>query len=310
MRRDLLAACAGVRAVWSSELPKADKLLLVYSAVYCCGYAGRGSLEPFRALARSVFEPAFAMTLSSCSDAEVVDAGWRVLDVRDGSVVVERDGFRVRAPSSSCVSRARLPVATPSADDVVSLRAPAVGWGGVGGFVTRAGTSFPPAPLTRLYVNLTRPFATWALSTLGDALDRASIPYQLKVAAHPAAYRRRDACVVYVGTDTLDAALCVLTDRIAGDAVRLGRGIPVLTGRHRRDLGIGIADEPDDVSSRGESFGLWVARLLGTAVAETADADVPIIAKRVCTLIEEAGRDPERPHLRAAFGESHATEAT
>jgi hypothetical protein len=275
-------------AVARASRSPSERAGLAYLAVYACGYSGRGDLIPFKPLTSAASDTRFLAELGTSVKDRVLVEGLVVTDWNDETLNVRFGPIRAAVP------RRRVQAEGLVAGRAVTVDVPAILPGRLPGFVARRGSVVvTDEPITRLYLNIRPAQAQWVLGPLAAALDSAAIPFEMKVLAHPRAYRRRDAGVVYVPTSRLDAAIQILRGRRDRDGVILDAAVPTLV--HQIDEGIGLADSPDDVA-HGLSFGQWVSGLF-TAAAER-DPSARSIAQDVRRSIAGAGRDPDRPYLR------------
>ncbi|GAA1005109.1 hypothetical protein GCM10009556_009550 [Acrocarpospora pleiomorpha] len=266
-----------------------ERVQLAYLAVYACGYVGRGDLNRFKTLTAASSDTVFLARLSATVTDRVEVSGIRVRSWDENTVYVQHGRLR------AAVARHRIREEDLAEGRTVTVEVSAILPGRLPGFVLRQGGRWPWAePTTRLYLNIRATQAAWVLGPLAVALDRAGIPYETKVLAHPRAYLRRDAAVIYVPTSEFDRAADLVAARVAGDGIRLADPVPTLT--RRLGPGIGSADEPDDIG-QGQSHGQWVSGLLTAAARKCADAET--IAAAVRQAIRAAGRDPAAPYLRA-----------
>jgi hypothetical protein len=276
---------AAVAEAADSDVERAQ---LAYLAVYACGYVGRGDLDRFKTLTAASTDTVFLARLSATITDRVQVSGIQVQRWNETTVYVQYGQVR------AAFARHRVHDEDLAEGQTVTVEVPAVLPGRLPGFVLRQGRHWPwDEPTTRLYLNVRAAQAAWVLGPLAAALDGAGIPFETKVLAHPRAYLRRDAAVVYFPTSELDRAANLVQARIAQDEVRLAASVPLLT--HRLSPGIGFADEPDDIG-QGQSHGQWVGHLLATAARQCQGAEA--IADHVRKAIREAGRDPATPHLR------------
>lgn len=263
---------------------------LAYEALYACGFDGRGKLERFRSPSVVADDVLLWESITTIVPDAMRVRGWRI-DRLDGErVVVERDGVR------AFVERNTLPLKIRRGGRV-SISLPAV-HRPLGGFIRRYDEQWESVnarPISRFYLNVSPHLAPWVLGSLFRHLC-AVTPIAAKVLAHRAAYRRRDAAVLYVPSEKAGVALGALLRRMAFDNVRLPRSVPLFT--FPVAPGVGFADEPSDLGVRGVSHGRWVSSVFAQATARCHDVDV--VVDRVQRAIRRFGRDPRNPWLRAA----------
>ena len=183
-------------------------------------------------------------SLTAAAASEVCErTGWRTAGPGDEALVVEKAGVRFRAAPSAIVA---------TSNGSATVRIPARLEGLSPGFVTLLGARSPEGEddVVRFYWNLTAPAARDLISRLSSGLERAAIPYRLKVCADPGGFARCDAGVLYV--HTTDARSVVpLTRAVASGLGRgLEPGVPALT--RRLAPGLSLAHDPGGGRSFGE----------------------------------------------------------
>lgn len=285
---EILAAARAMAVIARTSGPKADAFALTYLALYCCGYSGHGALDEFEAVAYAVIDTAFvAGLMGEVNDRRPV-SGWKVTGWDEKRVFLERDSvaaFATRRDVSGQIA--------PGSSVTVSV--PALAPGQRPGFVLRQGLQIPEDdPVSRLYLNIQATAASWVLGDLARTFDRHELPFLLKVLAHPRAYLRRDACVIYTSSARIGEAVDVLRGALERAAVRLEDGVPLFT----RELAAGIGTA-DDLAASGigeRSYGQWVGGLFFKAAASSTDPKD--IAQLVAEAISASGRDLEHPYLR------------
>lgn len=147
----------------------------------------------------------------------------------------------------------------------------------------------------RIYLHVTGPDAApriWA-DVLG-LLECERVPYRAKITSSRIGYPRQDACVVYLGPESWDAA-----ELIAGAAQGLpGLGATVSAFVRELAPGVGAAWEPDDgrAGMRRVSFGEHRASAVAAGlVAHAQDPAARTLAQTVHDSLLEAGIDPADP---------------
>lgn len=290
-----LAAARGALRVARSVSDEHQAMMALYHGVYACGYAGRGSLEPFYIMGSGFSDASFVAGVVAQASLRPKTSEWRVLGVSARELVLEGSGIRAswsQHPPDSV---------TVAVGSMVAVPLPSIVAGASPGFLWTCGNSRPSlAELSRLYLNITPRHAAWVLGELAKRLDEAGIPFDAKVLAHPQGYRRRDACVIYVPSSRIEATL----DVIARELCRAGRSLraPIPLFTKRLMDGVGFADEPSDISPTGMSHGLWVSGLYLEATTKVEAMKTRLtaatVASRVRELVEATGRDPDHPYLR------------
>jgi len=288
--RDLHGAAAGMAAICRAADGDDDRDRLAYVAMYAGRFTGRGrGLDVYRACAQRLRDDDFVRSLFGAVSDTVEVHGWKVVGHDHDRILIEKDGMAAFVMANELTGG--------SGSDVVTFRSPVLRVGMLPGFVVRTGREalVDRALLSRLYVSVKAPAASWALGPLARRLDADGVPFEMKVIANTQSYLRHDACVVYVASSDEERAIGLVVEATSAAPGAVHARGPRLTGPV--GTGVSLAHEPSDVSSEGISHGQWVASLFGQAARHSSVP--PIIAARVRALIIEAGRDPSRPHLRA-----------
>jgi hypothetical protein len=150
-------------------------------------------------------------------------------------------------------------------------------------------------PLVRFYWHVDAAGAVQLMGLLTRRLNRAGLPFRLKVVNDPRGFGRCDAAVLYIRQADYAAGAAIVGDIYPHLAAHVGRAIPALT--HCLAPGLGLAEDP----GQGESFGLHRCMLLAEGLVRgeeaghgDADARLSVIEQRFA----EAGLNLERPYLR------------
>jgi hypothetical protein len=285
-----------------------DRTRLAYLAVAVGGFGDReysertsdreaDVLRPFREMGSAVMDAPFVEKLRAAVPGVVWSDGWTVTGTDPDRILMTRDGVRAWARPD------RVEPSSPASGTQVRVRIPSLSAGIAPGFVVRRSPVPVPEPWTRVYLNLPAARAPWFLGPLTDEIAE-HMPVLSKVAAHPRAFLRRDAGVLYLPTDRVPPVLDLIQSAIHRDGVVLEQGTPLLT--RRIAPGVATADDPSDLPS--PSHGRWVADLVLDALKDVAsqepeegDPTPEREARVVVALVRRilaAGRDPAAPHLR------------
>ncbi len=157
--------------------------------------------------------------------------------------------------------------------------------------------------LTRIYWHLSSVGAVPFVRTASTALNRAAVPFRLKVLRDPSCFSRCDAGVLYVRRsdyNTIADALHTVYEETAGF---LKAGVPAFA--KQLASGVALAEDPGG----GQSFGEHRCRLLADAVLH-AHEETESAETRVCYVVkylESHGVSVERPFLNAGSGDSDPT---
>jgi hypothetical protein len=221
-----------------------------------------------------------------------VETGWTARGVRDGRVVVERQGLTLEVAPDACVP----PISEPLASVVqISLRVPSARPNLSPGYFLVIGD----APISqgdgllRLYWHLKPGGPARWLQCATEALNARNLPFHLKVLNSPQLFSRCDAGVLYLPQSAFLAARPALIDIYANVGAELRSGVPAFT----KSLapGIGLAESPG-----GESFGLNRCNLIADGLVRSrTEARTDNVGRLDCVLTRwvEAGLDIERPYL-------------
>ncbi|MFJ9539124.1 T3SS effector HopA1 family protein [Streptomyces sp. NPDC101225] len=255
-----------------------------------------GRSDDVEALApRSLPDPALeARLLAAMPHRHITRDVERLGDGDDSGVPVLLDGVRVTLAQErlgtarpGAPAPARVPVRLDAARPAVSP-----------GFFLCESTvpaRVRPTGMLRVYLHVTAPEAAprvWA-DVLG-LLEGEQLPYRAKIASSRTAYPRQDACVVYLGPESWDAA------ELIADAARRLPGLGGTVSAFVRELapGVGAAWEPDDTrpGMRRVSFGEHRAGALAAGLTEHAlDPTARGREQAVRDSLLQAGVDPADP---------------
>ena len=286
---DIVRAARGAAAI-ATAAPEAEQALLAYVALYACGYTGRGSLDTFNTVGAASKDAVFLAQLVEAVPDRVTLSDWIVTGWNDDRVFLEKEAIR------TFIARRRLKEDHLVVGRPVSFTRSALALDTMPGFVMRRGIETSIGhPLSRLYLNIRPEAAAWVLGPLARTLDREHLPFVLKVLAHPRAYRRRDACVIYVISEQFGEAFDVVRDALAQARLSLDNPVPLFT--KKLAPGMGFAEDLSDLGAAEQSYGQWVSWLFLKAAATSDDARH--IARAVMDEVRACGRDPHRPYLRA-----------
>lgn len=312
VRAQLRSAARGMLRLGDLTADPGDRTRLAYLAVAVGGFGDREDvredveetsapeadvLQPWREMGSAVMDAPFVEKLGAAVPGAVWSNGWTVTGTDPDRILMTRDGVRAWARPD------RVEPSSPASGTEVRVRIPSLSAGIAPGFVVRRSPVPVPEPWTRVYLNLAAAQAPWFLGPLTGEIA-AHMPVLSKVAAHPRAFLRRDAGVLYLPTDRVRRALDLVQSAIQRDGIVLDRGTPLLT--RRLAPGVATADDPSDLPS--PSHGRWVADLVLDAMKDVAsqeteegdptlDREARVVAALVRRILA-AGRDPAAPHLR------------
>jgi hypothetical protein len=221
-----------------------------------------------------------------------LETDWTARGIREGRVVVERQGLTLEVAPEACVP----PISEPLASAVrISLRVPSARPNlSPGYFFVVSDAPMPQGEgLIRLYWHLTPEGAARWLQSATAALNAGNLPFHLKVPHSPQLFTRCDAGVLYLPQSAFAAAQPALRDIYAHVETELRSGVPALT--KALAPGLGFAESP-----AGESFGLHRCNLIADGLVRSRTEGRTDVAGRLdCVLMRwaDAGLDVERPYL-------------
>jgi hypothetical protein len=277
----------------ASALPEsAARALLVsrirsrlYESFYCLGGVGAPGADTARWP-----DPGLVAALSAANAGRGTwEHGWRLDGRDDGTLRVSRDGLRVMARPSQ--------VRTTAAGIAVALPPELPAWSP--GFFTVLGDAnldpAPEEPIARLYFNVRCAGAPVLVAEVTSALNRARVPFRMKVADHPERFGRCDAAVLYAPSADLRRRRRLVDRVVESCSPHLQPRTPVFT----RPLapGVGFAEERGDAA---ESFGMHRCRLLAEAIVIAHERRQRGLGARLAAVarhFDDAGIDIDAPYL-------------
>jgi hypothetical protein len=220
--------------------------------------------------------------------------GWTVERMEDGLVVGTDGTFRARIPVGDC-RPAGGPLCT-SAPFAVRLPKEMPFYSP--GFHMMLGDADLDLrrEQVRVYWNVTASGAAQLVRALTSRLNAMKLPFELKVAAHPRAFRRCDAAVLYLSPEPFLAARDTLV-RVAGQA-QLQAPVPALT--YRLAPGVGLAEDVRD----GPSFGTHRCALLAEAILRAHEEGLERLPTATAHFAD-AGLALDAPYLEPALDGRH-----
>jgi hypothetical protein len=216
----------------------------LYESFYCLGGVEAIRNEHDRGLPDADLVAALSAANSGAGSWE---RGWRLEQERGDELLISRNGISVRARPSECRTRndqGGLLVAFPSELPALSP-----------GFFTAVGDlNLDPDDdelVGRLYFNVSRRGAPALVSEVTSALNRAPVPFRLKVVDNPDGFDRCDAALRYTLAADVRRRRRLLRQMVDRCTVQLRMRTAVFT----KPLapGVGFAEERGDT---GESFGI------------------------------------------------------
>ena len=204
-------------------------------------------------------DPDFVRALSAANQGTGGwEPGWRIEAAQDDVVRLSGRGLRVRAPAADCrPGRGPLRVGAP-----VRLRRPketaSAGFYAALGDAARSRRADDVE--TRVYFNVTPAGAPALVSVCTRLLNGAAIPFELKVADHPAGYDRCDPAVLYLDEGGVERLAGLVPAIFSACRSHLRPRAPAFTrplvpgvavGEHRPALGGSFGELPLPSRRRG-----------------------------------------------------------
>ena len=223
------------------------------------------------------------------------ERGWRAEGVDEDRLIVARDGIRVRVRRSEC----RPWLAAQRIGTEVSVALPPELPALSPGFFTVLGDvdlrSAASDLIVRLYFNVSHAGAVGLVAQLTATLNRARVPFRLKVVDHPLRFGRCDAAVLYVGADAIRGRARLFRRLMDAASGWLEPRTPVFT--RQVAPGVGLGEERGDAA---ESFGMRRCGLLAEGLVDAHERRIRDVEGRLRVVehhFVEAGIDLDAPHL-------------
>jgi HopA1 effector protein family len=230
------------------------------------------------------------------------DPHWTVERLDRDAAVVTAGRLRVRVPPWQC--RASHGSVQPGAS--VSLpvpkELPALSYGYYTAVGDAPGELASPSGVVRVYWNIAPTGAPALVDELTRRLNRARVPFRLKVADHGFRLDRRDAAVLYLRADWFAALRGALRDVARALRARMHPGIPAFT----LELvpGVGLAEE----TGGDKGFGERRCALLADGIVRAHEQGIADAGARVETVADrfaEAGVRIDAPYLEPSLDGRH-----
>jgi hypothetical protein len=287
------------------QSPEAQRRLLVrklqlhlYAHFYVCGFVSPLIAAPFEEN-RALNEPSFVRELSVAnvgtgSFSEPCEV--RRIPATD-QLVIRRGGLDIWVRRDDCVTAAAVPIC-PGVR--IRLRVSKEDLDVSPGFYVALGDRDlheDSHPIVRLYWNVTPPGALRFVRHATIALNRAGLPFKIKVVNRPDWFTRRDALVLYTRQADYPGVARLMADLYGEMADSVKVGVPAFT--KELAIGVGVAEDP----ANGESFGSHRCRIFAEGLIRayeqrrTSDAD-RLRAVREC--FEDNGIPWQRPYVNSA----------
>jgi class II lanthipeptide synthase len=298
------ALSAEVAAAMGAEAAQAylqDQLRnRLYSSFYCSGRPVPQQLSQLVGGPQPPGPSPFVDSLSLAnSGAGSRDPGWTVARVEDdGALVVHRHGLSLWARPEEVMGVDLSPGSEVSVTLPSELRRLSPGF-----YMALGDAEMDPAePLVRHYWNLSSSGGTTLVAVGTRLLNRAGLPFRLKVLGDPSGYSRCDAGVLYTPRRRQAEVATLLPALLAEVAEHLKPGAPALT--KQLAAGLAVAEDPGG----GDSFGTHRCGLIASAAVQAFELGIETTAERL-DLVEQhfdaAGIRFENPYLNAGSADEY-----
>jgi hypothetical protein len=266
----------------------------LYSDFYCQGLAtpARQETDGLPAAGMTPFVEALS---AANSGSGYWEDGWEVRTIMNGRVVVRRGDLELCTPLEDCLIAEGSAVASGTQ---LSLRFSKEFLSISPGFYMVSSdeplNQQDPQTLVRMYWHLTAEGAVPFVKNATSMLNRARLPFRLKVTNDPARFIRCDAAVVYVSKNDYEATREVLEKVYPKVAIGLQQGIPAFT--KPLASGVGLAEDP----GQGESFGLHRCQLLAEGIVRAHEQGKKPVDERLRVVADrfaEEGISLEVPYV-------------
>jgi hypothetical protein len=266
----------------------------LYASFYCYGLPR--PTDRNAPLVRTQGIESFILALSTAnSGMGYWQGGWQVAALDDNEVVAGRDGVRVWAPAEACW----IPGGGQMAPDApVSLYFPKESRSLSPGFYMAFGDAElvrqARQSVVRIYWHLMSQGAVRFVRRATFLLNRAGIPFTLKVLNDPSLFTRCDAAVLYLLRSHYEQAAEILAKIYGSVEDVLKPGTPALT--KQLAAGVGLAEDPGSE----DSFGQHRCHLLADGVLRAYEHGRSSREDRLSEVIDrlaDAGVAIEHPYL-------------
>jgi hypothetical protein len=276
--------------------------LQLYRDFYCAGAAAPPEQEAVGLPAMGMTPFVQELSAANSGDGYWADS-WEVCAIEDGKVVVQRDGLGLWVHPQDCL----LPQDhTLKLGIRLCLRFPKESLNMSPGFYMVLSdnelTRNDSQSLVRFYLNFTAEGAIRFVRVATAMLNRANIPFKLKVLNDDARFTRCDAVVFYIRNSDYNAISKMLETIYPEIAGNLKEGTPVFT--KPLAAGIGLAEDP----GQGDSFGLHRCRLLADGMIRAYEWGKNSISERLRVVDDrfaEDGISLEKPFLKPGSSDGY-----
>lgn len=278
----------------------------LYNNFYCRGFAAPPAQDVAESTLLGLTPFVEELSRANAGGGYWAD-GWQVREVRDGMATVHRGDLELRARPKECLPLVGGSI-EPGAN--VSLRFPKELLGISPGFyMALSDRDFPagdPQRLVRFYWNVTPEGAARLMQIVTSALNRAALPYRLKVLNAPGRFIRCDAAVLYVRPNDYAPVAGLLEDIYPDILGRLKPAVPAFT--KLLAPGLGLAEDPGGE----ESFGQQRCRLLAEGMVMAHEVRERSVEGRVQVVVQhcaDKGISLDLPYLNPGSADIYGFKA-
>ncbi len=274
----------------------------LYNDFYCQGFASPSKQEAL-GLSRAGKTPFVeALSAANCGTGHWED-GWKVHAIRGSEMIVQRERLELWVRPGDWLTPEGNSVATGMQ---LSLRFPKEFLGISPGFYMAHGnaglTEDGSQGIVRFYFNLTADGALRLMKQATWMLNRAHLPFNLKVLNDRQGYSRCDPVVLYIRKSDYGDVATMLSEIYQDVSINLKQRTPVFT----KSLapGIGFAEEPGQDSSFGEHR----CRLVADGIIRAYEQGKKLLDERFQAVAErfaEEGVDLEKPFLNPGSSDDY-----
>jgi hypothetical protein len=248
-------------------------------------------------------ELASALSAANCGSGSW-EPGWTVQRRGEVATVLTNTRLRARIPCGDY----RPDGGTDAPGATVSVRLPKELPARAPGFYTAVGDAVAdrssPAGSVRVYWNVTGAGAAALVGAITARLNRAGVPFRLKVVDHPFRFQRCDAAVLYLRADAFRGTRDTLREIAATNRGHLGPEVPAFT--LQLAPGVGLAE---DDGEGGRSFGERRCALLADGIVrahEQASTGPAARLEAVVARFAQDGVEIDAPYLEPTLAGRHA----
>jgi hypothetical protein len=270
----------------------------LYQHAYCRDLRA-GASEPPVASSEDGGDAAFARALGAANRGrDRWDAGWSAHAILPAGQVIAAKGTMLRTlwPGEYVFPAGRGMGAVAGAE--VTAFSPKESWTLQPGYYYALGAitdEQDDRDLVRVYWNVSADGAPRLVELLTGALTRYELPYRLKCQAHPAAFARDDAAVLFVTRRHFRLVAEIAAAVLPELRDRLRERTPLFT--KRLAPGVAAAEDPGG----GDSFGTHRCALVAEGLWRAFESGESSDGGRLAAIqraFADRGLDPARPHLR------------